>query len=297
MYRNSENVNNTLDKLCDQIQHTELSDSDEEIAMETDHSYNYNSLVRFLVLQGSVPADISTELLSELNNMYMPQFFGIEDVVSIFSNLFRDYFIEIFESIEDEMDSFEMECATSILSRCVILVGEPSVFTFLLVAAFLDRVIFEGINQYHCFRVLPICEFCLEVLYKRLFHKVFVSQKAYELMVLYCDSLRKEMPDPTLEEFQKTCFGQSYTNIVKKCVEVNSYASFTLTDSEKEMFIEMCYLNLEKRSLSHKFDKDVFLPNSETTIFQWNQNIDFITQDSSTNTFIAAIIIRFAMPD
>ncbi|GFQ71647.1 hypothetical protein TNCT_323781, partial [Trichonephila clavata] len=41
----------------------------------------------------------------------------------------------------------------------------------------------------------------------------------------------------------------------------------------------------------------VFLPNSETTIFQWNQNIDFITQDSSTNTFIAAIIIRFAMPD
>ncbi|GFY76145.1 hypothetical protein TNIN_447601 [Trichonephila inaurata madagascariensis] len=258
MYRNSLNVSN-MDKLCDQIQHTELYDSDEENVMETDHSYNYSALVRFLVLEGSVPETISLELLSELNNMNMPQFFGFEGVVCMFGNLFDPYFNEILESIGDEIDSFEMECATSILSRCVILAGEPSVFTFLLVAAFLHTVIFEGINEYSCFRILPISEFCFEVLYKRLFHTVFVSERVYEYMFSYFDTFRNKTPAPTLEEFQETRLGQFYTDLIKKCVEVNIDASFTLTDSEKEMYHEICSLHISPVcgtwSLSHKFDK------------------------------------------
>ncbi|GFY64776.1 hypothetical protein TNIN_297461 [Trichonephila inaurata madagascariensis] len=208
-----------MDKLCDQIQHTELYDSDEENVMETDHSYNYSALVRFLVLEGSVPETISLELLSELNNMNMPQFFGFEGVVCMFGNLFDPYFNEILESIGDEIDSFEMECATSILSRCVILAGEPSVFTFLLVAAFLHTVIFEGINEYSCFRILPISEFCFEVLYKRLFHTVFVSERVYEYMFSYFDTFRNKTPAPTLEEFQETRLGQFYTDLIKNVLK------------------------------------------------------------------------------
>ncbi|GFY70492.1 hypothetical protein TNIN_41511 [Trichonephila inaurata madagascariensis] len=258
MYDNSLNVNNTLDKLCDQIEHTELYDSDEENVMETDFSYNYTSLVRFLVLESSVPATISRELLSELNDMNMPQFFGIESVVEIFGDIFGPYFNEILESIKDEMDSFEMECATSILSRCVILASEPSMFTFLLVAAFLNRVIFESINEFGCFRILPISEFCFEVLYKRLFHTVFVSERAYEYMFSYFETFRKETPDPTLEEFQETRLGQFYTYVIKKCVEANIDASFTLTDSEEEMYHDICSLHISPVCgtwMSHKFDK------------------------------------------
>ncbi|GFX48880.1 hypothetical protein TNCV_902621 [Trichonephila clavipes] len=261
MYRNSLNVNNTLDKLCEQIMHTELSDSDEENVMvvETDYSYNYNSLVRFLVLEASIAARISMELFAELKKMETSQFFGIDEVVCIFSNLFKSYFSEILDSIEGEMNSSEMELATSILSRCVILAGEPSVYTFLLVAAFLNRAIFEDVNIFRCFRMLPIGEFCFEVLYKRLFHKVFVSEKVYEYMFLHCDAFRNKTPDPIPEEFQETQLGQFYTDLVKKCVEVNIDANFTLTDSEKEMYHEICSLNISpvcgKRSLSLKFDK------------------------------------------
>lgn len=254
----SMNVNTPdLLQLMQNLQISNSSQDNEMANMQTSHYYKYNSLARYLVLKSTSRSDISRELLSELNKIGLSEYFVINDVMCKLSNFFRHDFDKILGSIGEQLYAYDLECVALIISRCVILIGDPSYYSFLLVAAFLERVVTDGIFEMQCFRILPFCELCFDILYNRYFQKIFISVETYVNLYGFCRTFRQYIQDSRMGE---TPVGKIYMDLIKKCVEVTD-ASFSLTDSEKEMFSEICYLDVSRtvdtRRLSGKMSKGI----------------------------------------
>ncbi|GFR28683.1 hypothetical protein TNCT_579511, partial [Trichonephila clavata] len=78
--------------------------------------------------------------------------------------------------------------------------------------------------------------FCFDVLYNRLFRKVFESREVYENLELFCQEFLKLFtPDTTQSEFQDSTFGKYCIRFVEERFNVNN-DSFSLTESEVELF-------------------------------------------------------------
>ncbi|GFQ65366.1 uncharacterized protein TNCT_191601 [Trichonephila clavata] len=72
---------------------------------------------------------------------------------------------------------------------------------------------------------------------------------------------------------------QEATGYPKGCLSEQQKSEYVISYSEKEN------IYLDKNSINIK---DVFLPTPEIAAFQWTQSNNFVTQDFSTNIFIAA---------
>ncbi|GFW13290.1 hypothetical protein TNCV_3767071 [Trichonephila clavipes] len=106
---------------------------------------------------------------------------------------------------------------------------------FLLVAAFLRESVLQIYHECKCYRILYICDFCLDVLYNRLFRKVFDSREVYEELELFCkEFLEHFTEDTTQREFQDSPFGRYCVRFVEERFHINN-GSFSLQESEIEL--------------------------------------------------------------
>ncbi|GFY77852.1 putative E3 ubiquitin-protein ligase HECTD2 [Trichonephila inaurata madagascariensis] len=200
---------------------------------------DYVRFQRNLLLRSLIPSEIPQEIIDELQDTLKPAYFGIESVTVAFSNyIFYDEFLKVFEECAEMYDSSEIECAQFLLSRCIRLCDEPepTYLNFLLVAAFLRESVLQFFHVYQCYRILYICDFCLDVLYNRLFRKVFESREVYEKLELFCKEFLEHFTEDTTQgEFQDSTFGKHCVHFVEERFCVKNDSLF-LTESEVELF-------------------------------------------------------------
>ncbi|GFU46032.1 hypothetical protein TNCV_4692191 [Trichonephila clavipes] len=207
---------------------------------------DYERLKRYILLTSLIPTNISKEIRDELNAMTNPVSFDVESVtLDLHEYLFYDEFEKVLEAGEEMYDSSELERAEFLLSHCIRLCNEsePMYFNFLIVATFLNHSIFHFFMEYKCFRILYIADFCFNVLYSRLFSKVFESEKVYERLKLFCKEFSKHFTeDTTKAEFQNSTFGKYCMQLVEERFKVNN-DSFSMTESEAELFEKFYSVN------------------------------------------------------
>ncbi|GFU10971.1 hypothetical protein TNCV_2934561 [Trichonephila clavipes] len=241
---------------------------------------HYVRLKRYLLLESLIPTCISQEITEELKAMVQPAYFGIERVAQAFGkHIFYDGVLKVFEECVEMYNSSEIECAQFLLSRCIRLCDEPkpSHFNFLLVAAFLRESIFQIYHVSECYRILYICDFCLDVLYNRLFRNVFDSREEYEELELFCkEFLQHFTEDTTQREFQDTPFGKHYAHFVEERFHINNgsfpwqeseialYETFYSVEKSEAKDEEMCILHEKENAESDYFHAKEHYP-SECT--------------------------------
>ncbi|GFS54444.1 hypothetical protein TNIN_289651 [Trichonephila inaurata madagascariensis] len=196
-------------------------------------------LKRYLLLESLIPSDISQEITFKLQNMVKPAYFGIESVTRALSNyIFYDEYLKVAEECDKMYSSSEIECAQFLLSRCIRLCdeSESTYLNFLLVATFLREFVSQLFHEYECFRILYICDFCLDILYNRLFRKIFESREVYEKLELFCKEFLEHFTEDTTQgEFQDSTFGKKCVHFIQERFRVNNDSLF-LTESEVVLF-------------------------------------------------------------
>ncbi|GFY59705.1 hypothetical protein TNIN_183921 [Trichonephila inaurata madagascariensis] len=221
-----------------------LVHSEREIAMTVKTTDNkelcdYKCLKRCLLLETVIQTRISEKIGHELEDMIKPANIEIGIVIHEIGSLL--FYAKLKKTLIESAEIFgssEIECAKFLLSRCIRLCNEPerTYLNFLLVAAFLKESVYYCVLKYKCYRMLYIGDFCFDVLYNRLFRKVFESRKVYEKLELFCKAfLEYFTPGTTQDEFQGSAFGKYWTDYVEKIFNVNN-DSFSLTESEVEFF-------------------------------------------------------------
>ncbi|GFY74803.1 hypothetical protein TNIN_78781 [Trichonephila inaurata madagascariensis] len=208
----------------------------------------YESLKRYILLKTLFVTDISQEISNFLEEMENPACFRVEFVAQKLSGyLFQDEFNRNAEMF----DLSEIKFAEFLLSRCIRLCKEPDppYFSFLLVAAFLKESVFHFFLKYKCFRILYIADFCLDILYDRVFFEVFESRDFYDNLKLFCeDFFNRFSSDSTSSPLQDTAFGNYWFHIVNERLNVID-DSFSLDEIE-EVFQEVYSLeSLGKREV------------------------------------------------
>ncbi|GFY40828.1 hypothetical protein TNIN_52371, partial [Trichonephila inaurata madagascariensis] len=155
-------------------------------------------------------------------------------VVNILSTIFQEDFDKILE--EDYPIDCELDYSKFLLSRCELLCPEPTYSSFLLVSAFLDNLIVCEAGDQECFETLYISEFCLLVLYRRLFWKIFNSEEGHQNLKKFCDEFHKNFTDDsTLSDLRNTCVGLNWIKVVQDCVNATD-VHFSLEDVDIKQF-------------------------------------------------------------
>ncbi|GFQ72270.1 hypothetical protein TNCT_515171 [Trichonephila clavata] len=202
---------------------------------------DYKRLKRYLLLRSLEPLEIHNEIKRELFDKMQGAYFGIDLVAENLSEyLFFDEFKIMFNESIDKFYCSELLGAEFLFSQCLMLCdeSEPTYFNFLIVAAFLNQSIFHFFLEYECFRILYIADFCLDVLYDRLFRKIFESKEIYEKLKLLClDFLRNFSSDSTLCVLQNSSFGNYWMHFVEGRRK-DPANSFSLNEKELELFEE-----------------------------------------------------------
>ncbi|GFS62012.1 hypothetical protein TNIN_322821 [Trichonephila inaurata madagascariensis] len=191
------------------------------------------------MLKTLILTDLSREICEELEVMRNPACFEVEVVAAELGEyLFNDKFEKEFKAFFDIFNLSEIKFAEFLLSQCIRLCdeSEPTHFHFLLVVAFLKVLVINFFHEYQCFRILYISNFCLDVLYDRVFGKVFESKEFYDNFKLFCQEFLKRFPpDTEHREFKDSNDGKYYIDFVEERFNVNSN-SFSLNESEVKSF-------------------------------------------------------------
>ncbi|GFS70915.1 hypothetical protein NPIL_61971 [Nephila pilipes] len=201
-----------------------------------DIEYGFSSITRNLLLQTIITCNVPQRIVAFLEAMEGDEFLIVYDSsVHLMQSFYQDFenMTELYK--EDFIESPEIEYAECLLSKCVALCGEPTYFKFMLVASFLSDLVIKIFNYCGCFRILYITEFCFDVLYRRVFRKIFKSQEDYEKLLSFCNEFNEHMePDPTVGNLCYIFHGKNLT----KQVGITNFAdnSFSLKKSERELF-------------------------------------------------------------
>ncbi|GFU46039.1 hypothetical protein TNCV_4692261 [Trichonephila clavipes] len=229
----------------------------------------YLHIIRYLFLNSldESPFFVEATFFDELENI---EFYGIHVVTNMLAFfIFHKEFEKILEK-GDEIKTFsatdsdsDSDCETDsnsycktdsdsdcgtysdcdteyvqfLLSRCTLLCPVPTYSTFVLVVAFLTLAVIGDVDGLDCFNIMFLSEFCLSVLYRRKFWKIFQSAKDYEKLKKFCDEFRKHFK-PTrssMTELRTTSTGQNWRNFIRRSMEASG-DSFPLEESEIEMF-------------------------------------------------------------
>ncbi|GFS48950.1 hypothetical protein TNIN_280831 [Trichonephila inaurata madagascariensis] len=237
---------------------------------------DYDRLKQYLLLESLIPTFIPQEIREELEDMIKPAYFGIEFVTQDLSkHIFYDEFQKILGESAGIFGSSEIECAKFLISRCIRLCDEPepTYFNFLLVATFLKESIFHFFLVYKCYRILYIADFCFNVLYNRLFWKLFESREVYENLEFFCNKFLEHFtPDTTQGEFQGSNFGKYCIHFVEERFHVNN-DSFSLKESEVELF--ETFYSMESIAKREEWQEMRETENSESAHFDAREHYPF----------------------
>ncbi|GFT65746.1 hypothetical protein NPIL_190241 [Nephila pilipes] len=227
------------------IKTTALLESEKKSAISLqktgDNDTIYSDLTRFLVLWSLSASNIPKEVRIYLKTMHRSESFPVKEMIN---NVDMKFFYLDFEKIIEInggkiYESTEIECAEFILSRCLILCGEPKHCSFMLVASFLSHLIFSFFDEVGCFRILYVVEFCFDVLYRRLFRKVFKSKKDYESLLIFCREFNERVARNTM--LNKVCITcvENWTDRVKDCVNILVDTFYLEGENYSKRFIQL----------------------------------------------------------
>ncbi|GFT49041.1 hypothetical protein NPIL_258681 [Nephila pilipes] len=201
-----------------------------------DINYFYSRIGRYLLLQTVIASDVPQPIQTFVETMECQENFSVYKMICVLSKLFDDDFQKMLNANEEKLSGTEIECAEFFLSRCVMLCGEPSYSSFMLVATFLSYLVLDFFNECGCFRILHITEFCFDILYRRIFQSLFQSQEDCRNLLLFCDKFNLQMePVPKLSALLNTFEGFNWMHYVIDSSNATC-SSFCLTASEKEVF-------------------------------------------------------------
>ncbi|GFU57949.1 retrovirus-related Pol polyprotein from transposon opus [Nephila pilipes] len=225
------------------------SDTSEENMIEAESGhlesyYKYTKFTRYLILKSMISTPISRKLTYELEDLKVPEFSGIAETVSRLANIFRIDFNYLFDINKGKLCGSKEELTIFFLSISMKLSGKPSFVNFLLVAAFIDYLIFINFRDGKCSQILCFSEFCFDVLHKRIFNKVFLSENVYEKLVSFCDAFNRfTSPDSTEPSvLQNIPIAKDYISLVNSCLIASDY-SISLTDSERKTLEDIYYMD------------------------------------------------------
>ncbi|GFT53038.1 hypothetical protein NPIL_354221 [Nephila pilipes] len=201
-----------------------------------DINYFYSRITRYLLLQTLIACEVPQPIRTFLETMECKDNLTVYKMNCVLTTLFNDDFQKMLNANEEKLSGTEIECAEFFLSRCVMLCGEPSYSSFMLVATFLSYLVLDFFNECGCFRILHITEFCFDILYRRIFQRLFQSQEDCRNLLLFCDEFNEQMePDPKLSALLNTLEGFNLMHYVIDSINATC-SSFCLTESEKEVF-------------------------------------------------------------
>ncbi|GFT65744.1 hypothetical protein NPIL_190231 [Nephila pilipes] len=231
----------TQQELSISLQMLTLHDSEKQNAISIqkidDIDTIYSDLTRCLLIWSMVAGDVPNRIGIYLEMTQLTERCAVFDMIS---NLVTQFFYFEFEKIieingEKLSGSSEIEHAEFFLSRCLTLCGEPTDFSFIIVASFLSHLVVSFYNEMGCFRIMYIAEFCFDVLYRRIFWKIFKSREDYKKLLVFSQELNEHMELGTaLGKLNSIC-GENWEKRIKDCVDI-LVDTFSLNESERELF-------------------------------------------------------------
>ncbi|GFQ81415.1 hypothetical protein TNCT_71071 [Trichonephila clavata] len=232
------NVRDVSQEVC--LQNRKIGSSDSEaqngIPVQEDMRDRFSCVTKYLLLMSLDDCSIYSRLpfMHELEDI---EFFGIYEVTNLLALcLFREDFNRILERRSEINTESEMDHAQFLLSRCVLLCREPTYPRFVLTVAFLSNVVVLDVDDLECFRVAYIAEFCLNVLYRRIFWKIFRSREDYQKLRIFCHEFYKQFDlCSAITELRKAPFYVTWQKLIQGCIE-DPKIIFPFEESEIEMF-------------------------------------------------------------
>lgn len=202
-----------------------------------DIHYVYLFVTRYLLLKTLSLSSISPNI-TFIKEMKPNEFLGVCKMMDGFSwSLFDEEYGEITDAWVGETNAlFDIDCVEKIVSRCLMLCdGESTSIHFVLVAGFLSYLISIDYRDMDCFQMLYISEFCLEILYRRIFWKVFKSKEGYDNLRSFCDEFNERSYNATVRELLNTNIGIRCMKLLRDCIDATE-DRFWLDESELELF-------------------------------------------------------------
>ncbi|GFS84432.1 hypothetical protein NPIL_306911 [Nephila pilipes] len=226
-------VNNIPMEICVQTENMLLCDSENEneVLLEKldDLDYTYSCIIRYLLFQTVMITTDSERLHTHLRVLDNNQLMKVSEVITITDLLFDKDFGKICS-----FRGSEVECVEFYLSRCVMLCGEPTFISFLLVATYVTDIFLTSFRTVKCFRKLHLCEFIFDVLYRRIFCKVF-NANVYNELMSFCEFFNESFTVESLSELENVTLFAHWKNQIKNSLNIVG-ERFSLNESEIELF-------------------------------------------------------------
>ncbi|GFT98266.1 hypothetical protein NPIL_13841 [Nephila pilipes] len=234
--------NDIGERICLPVENTQVVNSDRSNALPLqkidDIDQVYAFITRFMLFDTISLSHIPPLLKSFLNEMENNELYQATKMKRILDlEFFGHKFRSLIKADTESLNlSSDIEWAEFFLSRSVIFYAEPTYFSFMLVASFLNYALSFCFMDQTCFRILYIIEFCFDVLYRRIFWQFFKSQDDYEKLLLCWDAFNDYMEsEPTGSKLNPTFYEENWLNYVKNSVNITG-DGFSLTESERELF-------------------------------------------------------------
>ncbi|GFS46077.1 hypothetical protein NPIL_381171 [Nephila pilipes] len=228
------NVNDISTELCVHIQNMQLlnfeNGSANPLEEIEDVDYIYSCIIRYLLLQTVMASTVPQRICARFRVLDNNKLSRVSEVINVIDLFFYDDFGEMCLS-----SGSELERAEFYLSHSVVLCGEPTYSNFLLVAAFVTHIFLHSVYVVPCIRTLFLCEFIFDVLYRRIFWKVF-NVEGYKKLMSFCNDFNNSLTtESSLSDLENTKFGAKWVSQVKNITNIVG-DSFSLSKSEVEMF-------------------------------------------------------------
>ncbi|GFQ86830.1 hypothetical protein TNCT_512061 [Trichonephila clavata] len=234
------NVPGVAQEVCLQKQNMGSSDSETQNGLleEEDMHGRYSRMTRYLLLM-SLEECTSYSRLPFFHELEDIEFYGISAVTNyIRLCLFREEFSKILEKRNEKNTYCEVKHVEFLLSRCVLLCPLPTYPRFVLVVAFLINVIILDVDNIECFRITYLAEYCLNVLYGRMFSKIFRSREDYQCLKNFCHRFYRQLElCSTMSELRKTPVFVTWRKLIQGCIE-DSDGFFPFKQSEINLYFK-----------------------------------------------------------
>ncbi|GFS49879.1 hypothetical protein NPIL_448241 [Nephila pilipes] len=195
-----------------------------------DVDYRYSYVIRYLLLQTVMITCIPLRICCGICPLRNNALSSVSKVIKAINVFFYGHFEDM-----RFIHGSEKRCIEFNLYRCEMLCGEPTYYNFLLVAAFVTHIVSRGFDEGTCFRILRLCEFLFDVLYRRIFWKVF-NVKGFKNLMSFCDEFNRCFTTQhSISTLGETPFGAKWVYRVRNISNIFDHR-FSLNESETELF-------------------------------------------------------------
>ncbi|GBM94905.1 hypothetical protein AVEN_89823-1 [Araneus ventricosus] len=225
----------------------------------------------YLFITYSKPDDLKEPFLNFVNEENMYQILtGIESFYHMHPGGFDD--------IADKVDGKEQIMASKknfmcfIMSRCLKLSENPTVFHFVLVCTIMCRIILVFFTTDECFKLVEMASKCLTAVFYRQYVDVFKRIDGFNGLSRFCRRLNASLDKPVRdlkEQTVRSIIKSQITDLIRRIKNVPD-SNFSLNDFEKKLL----YGRSDYKPISH--GGDVFLWPAQDILSQEDEiSLDF----------------------